>query len=54
LTSFTIPFVLAICWRRKPELHRRLMLIASCALTAAAFVRFPGRVSCLAMVLRGG
>jgi hypothetical protein len=41
LTSFTIPFALAIYWRRKPELHRRLMLIASCALTAAAFVRFP-------------
>jgi len=41
LTSFTVPFAMAIYWRRKPELHRRLMLIASCALTAAAFVRFP-------------
>jgi hypothetical protein len=41
ITSFTIPFALAIYWRTKPELHRRLMLIASCALTAAAFVRFP-------------
>jgi hypothetical protein len=41
VTSFTIPFALAIYWRTKPELHRRLMLIASCALTAAAFVRFP-------------
>ena len=41
LTSFTIPFALAIYWRTNPELHRRLMLIASCALTAAAFVRFP-------------
>jgi hypothetical protein len=41
LTSFTVPFALAIYWRNKPEFHRRLMLIASCALTAAAFVRFP-------------
>ena len=41
VTSFTIPFALAIYWRTQAELHRRLMLIASCALTAAAFVRFP-------------
>jgi hypothetical protein len=41
LASFTIPFALAIYLRTKPELHRRFMLIASCALTAAAFVRFP-------------
>ena len=41
VTSFTIPFALAIYWRTQTELHRRLMLIASCALTAAAFVRFP-------------
>ena len=41
LASFTVPFVLAIYWRTKPELHRRLMLVATCTLTAAAFVRFP-------------
>lgn len=41
LASFTVPFVLAICWRKKPEVHRRLMLVATCGLTAAAFVRFP-------------
>ena len=41
MASFTIPFALAIFWRKKPEFHRRLLLIASCALTAAAFVRFP-------------
>ncbi|MGH9616956.1 MAG: hypothetical protein ACRD28_09470 [Acidobacteriaceae bacterium] len=41
LTSFTIPFALAIYWRQRPDLHRRLLLIATCALTAAAFVRFP-------------
>ena len=41
LTSFAIPFALAIYWRRRPEYHRRLMLIASCGLTDAAFGRFP-------------
>lgn len=44
MTCFTIPFVLAIYWRRKPELHRRLLLLATCALTAAAFSRFPARM----------
>ena len=41
LASFTVPFVLAIYWRGRPERHRRLMLVATCGLTAAAFVRFP-------------
>jgi hypothetical protein len=41
ITSFTIPFWLAIYWRKKPEFHRRLVLIATCALTSAAFGRFP-------------
>lgn len=41
MVSFTVPFVLAIFWRRKRERHRRLMLVATCALTAGAFVRFP-------------
>jgi len=41
ISSFTIPFALAIYWRKKPEFHRRLILIATCGLTAAAFVRFP-------------
>jgi hypothetical protein len=41
LTSFAILFALAIYWRRRPEYHRRLMLIASCGLTDAAFGRFP-------------
>lgn len=44
LTAFTIPFALAIYWRKKPEFHRRLLLLASCALTAAAFGRFPSHV----------
>lgn len=41
LTCFAVPFALAIYWRRRPEYHRRLILIASCALTDAAFGRFP-------------
>jgi hypothetical protein len=41
LSSFAIPFALAIYWRRRPEYHRRLMLVASCGLTDAAFGRCP-------------
>lgn len=41
MICFTTFFVLAIYWRKKPELHRRFILIASCVLTAAAFARFP-------------
>ena len=41
LICFAIPLSLAIYWRRRPEFHRRLMLVASCALTDAAFGRFP-------------
>jgi hypothetical protein len=41
IACFAVPFALAIYWRKKPEFHRRLVLIASCALTDAAFGRFP-------------
>ena len=41
LSCFAIPFGLAIYWRRRSEFHRRLMLVASCALTDAAWARFP-------------
>lgn len=41
ITAFAIPFALAIYWRSKPEIHRRLMLVSFCALMAAAFGRFP-------------
>ena len=41
ITAFTIPFALAIHWRKKSEYHRRLLSIATCALTSAAFGRFP-------------
>jgi hypothetical protein len=41
MLAFSVSFALAFYWRTKPEVHRRLILIASCALTAAAFGRFP-------------
>jgi len=44
MVCFTSTFPLAIYWHQKPEFHRRFMLIASCALTAAGFGRFPERI----------
>ena len=41
MAAFAICFGLAILWRTYPERHRRLMLIATCALTGAAFGRMP-------------
>jgi hypothetical protein len=41
MVAFTGTFALAIYWRKKSEFHRRLILIATCALTAAGFGRFP-------------
>jgi hypothetical protein len=41
MVAFAICFGLAILWRTNPERHRRLMLIATCALTGAAFGRMP-------------
>ena len=34
-------FALAVYWRKKPELHRRFIFIATSVLLAAAFGRFP-------------
>ena len=44
MVAFTGTFALAIYYRKKPEFHRRLILMATCALTAAAFGRFPERL----------
>jgi hypothetical protein len=41
IVCFGGTFGLAVAWRKKPEYHRRLMLVATCALTAAAFGRLP-------------
>jgi hypothetical protein len=44
MVCFGTTFGLAVRWRRKPEYHRRLMLVATGALTAASFGRFPERL----------
>ncbi len=44
MATFTPAFALAVYWRKKPEFHRRLILIACCALTAASFGRFPPNI----------
>jgi len=41
MLAFSTSFGLAIRWRRRQEYHRRLMLIATCSITSAAFARFP-------------
>lgn len=41
MLAFAITFCLAVHWRSKPEFHRRLMFIATCGLTVAAFARLP-------------
>jgi uncharacterized membrane protein YozB (DUF420 family) len=41
LSEFAVAFALAIAWRRNREFHRRLMLLATIALTGAAFARLP-------------
>ncbi len=40
MVAFAVCAGLAILWRRKPELHRRLLFIATCGLLDAAFGRF--------------
>jgi len=44
MMCFGTTFGLAVRWREKPEYHRRLILVATCALTAASFGRFPERL----------
>ncbi len=44
MATFAPAFALAVYWRKKPEYHRRLILIACCALTAASFGRFPPNI----------
>jgi uncharacterized membrane protein YozB (DUF420 family) len=41
LAGFAIPFLMAAWWRKMPEIHRRLMLLATCTLTFAALSRVP-------------
>jgi hypothetical protein len=44
MACFPVAFGLSIHWRKRPDYHRRLALIATCALTAAGFGRFPSRI----------
>jgi uncharacterized membrane protein YozB (DUF420 family) len=44
MVAFTIVVGLAIFWRKNPEYHRRLMFLATCGLTIAAFTRFPASI----------
>ena len=39
--AFGTMVALAILWRSKPEMHRRLLALASCSLLDAGFGRFP-------------
>lgn len=41
ILNFSTFFILAVLWRKKPELHRRCIFLATCALLSAAFARFP-------------
>lgn len=41
IVCFTTAFVLAVRWRHRPAFHRRLMLVATAALTAAGWGRWP-------------
>ena len=40
MVAFGTFFGLAVLWRKKPELHRRLLFIATCGLLDAAFGRY--------------
>jgi hypothetical protein len=40
MAAFATFFSLAILWRKKSELHRRMIFIATCGLLSAAFGRF--------------
>jgi hypothetical protein len=37
-----VAFGLAAFWRRRPDIHGRLVLMASCGLAVPAFARLPG------------
>ena len=52
LICFTAAFALAIRWRKRPDIHGRLMVLAACALTPPAISRIPG-VHGLGTVLLG-
>jgi hypothetical protein len=44
MLCFGTCFGLSIWWRKRPEYHRRLLLIANCAMAAPGFGRFPALI----------
>jgi hypothetical protein len=40
MVAFAVCLALAIAWRRRPEWHRRMIVVATCGLLGAAFGRF--------------
>jgi len=60
MLAFAATFGLAFYWRRRPEYHRRLMLMATCVLAFAAFPALPAWIkpmnawySAIALILLG-
>lgn len=41
MTAFAALFGLAMVWRKRPEHHRRLILMAACVISVAGLTRFP-------------
>lgn len=52
IVFFAAAFGLAIYWRKRPDLHRRLIVLAACAVTPPAISRIPG-IHSLGMVYLG-
>ena len=42
IVFFAVTFGLAIHWRKRPDFHRRLMLLAAISVTPPAISRIPG------------
>ena len=40
MLAFSVVIGLAICWRKRPEFHRRLLFAGTCGLMDAPFARF--------------
>ena len=53
ITTFAIFFLAAVLWRNDKDKHKRLMILASTSLMAAALVRWPGVLALGALVSYG-
>jgi hypothetical protein len=52
IVFFAVAFGLAMLWRKRPDLHRRLIVLAACAVTPPAISRIP-MIHSLGMVYLG-